>query len=95
MPSGLFIYQLEAGGAAERAGLEVGDVITSVNGIALTDENSLNDILATLHGGDTVEVEVIRNRDSQNVLKISITLDSITDTNTNLPTEAGEESTAA
>lgn len=95
VPSGLFIYQLEAGGAAERAGLEVGDVITSVNGIALTDENSLNDILATLHGGDTVEVEVIRNRDSQNVLKISITLDSITDTNTNLPTEAGEESTAA
>ena len=87
VPSGLFIYQLEAGGAAERAGLEIGDVITSVNGIALTDENSLNDILATLQGGDTVEVEVIRNRDSQNVMTISITLDSVSDTNTNLPTE--------
>lgn len=87
VPSGLFIYQLEAGGAAERAGLEIGDVITSVNGIALTDENSLNDILATLQGGETIEVEVIRDRDSQNVMTISITLDSVSDTNTNLPTE--------
>ncbi len=95
VPSGLFIYQLESGGAAERAGLEMGDVITSINGIALTDENSINDILAALNGGDTVEVEVIRNRDVQNVLTIQVTLDSVSDTNTNLPTQAEENDAAA
>ena len=57
VPGGLFIYKLTSGGAAEKAGLRVGDVITSVNGIALTDENSLDDILAVLSGGDTVDVE--------------------------------------
>lgn len=94
VPSGLFIYKLTSGGAAEKAGLRVGDVITSVNGIALTDENSLDDILAVLSGGDTVDVEIIRNRDARNALTVSVTLDGISDASTDLPTKADSSAAA-
>lgn len=94
VPSGLFIYKLTQGGAAEKAGLRVGDVITSVNGIALTDENSLDDILAVLSGGDTVDVEIIRNRDARNAMTVSVTLDGISDASTDLPTKADSSAAA-
>lgn len=94
VPGGLFIYKLTSGGAAEKAGLRVGDVITSVNGIALTDENSLDDILAVLSGGDTVDVEIIRNRDARNVMTVSVTLDGISDASTDLPTKADSSAAA-
>ncbi len=88
VPSGLFVYQLEDGGAAEKAGIRPGDVIVSVGGVKLTDENSLSDILASLNPGDSVEIEVIRNRDAANVLTLTAVLDGVSDTNTYLPTQA-------
>ncbi len=88
VPAGLFVYQLEDGGAAEKAGIRPGDVIVSVGGVQLTDENSLSDILASLNPGDSVEIEVIRNRDAANVLTLTAVLDGVSDTNTYLPTQA-------
>lgn len=88
VPSGLFVYQLEDGGAAEKAGIRPGDVIVSVGGVKLTDENSLSDILASLKPRDSVEIEVIRNRDAANVLTLTAVLDGVSDTNTYLPTQA-------
>ena len=44
--------------------------------------------LAVLSGGDTVDVEIIRNRDARNVLTVSVTLDGISDASTDLPTKA-------
>lgn len=92
VPSGLFVYQLEDGGAAEKAGIRPGDVIVSVGGVKLTDENSLSDILASLNPGDSVEIEVIRNRDAANVLTLTAVLDGVSDTNTYLPTQADSAS---
>ena len=92
VPAGLFVYQLEEGGAAEKAGIRPGDVIVSVGGVQLTDENSLSDILASLNPGDSVEIEVIRNRDAANVLTLTAVLDGVSDTNTYLPTQADSAS---
>ena len=88
----MFVYQLEDGGAAEKAGIRPGDVIVSVGGVQLTDENSLSDILASLNPGDSVEIEVIRNRDAANVLTLTAVLDGVSDTNTYLPTQADSAS---
>ena len=86
--SGLFVYTLTEGGAAEEAGIERGDIIISVNGTALTDEASLENILADLKPGDVVKVEVVRNRDPKNVVTVDVTLDGILDAGSKLPSQA-------
>ncbi|MDE1467507.1 Do family serine endopeptidase [Aurantiacibacter sp. D1-12] len=47
--------------AAERAGLEVGDVVLSVNGETITPENSLSRIVAFIEPGTTVPITYIRD----------------------------------
>ena len=84
----MFVYTLTEGGAAEKAGIERGDIIISVNGTALTDEASLENILADLKPGDVVKVEVVRNRDPKNVVTVDVTLDGVLDAGSKLPSQA-------
>ena len=59
--TGVYIVSVVSGGGAEKAGLEVGDCILSVDG-SLVEETS--DVTSALDGksvGDTVEVQVIRD----------------------------------
>ncbi|MES2699008.1 MAG: Do family serine endopeptidase [Pseudomonadota bacterium] len=59
--SGEFIQGVQPGEAAEQAGLAAGDVVTSVNGLAITRERSLSYIVANLAPGTRVPVEYIRD----------------------------------
>jgi uncharacterized protein YndB with AHSA1/START domain len=52
---------LEDGGAAE-AGLQKGDVITSIGGMAVSDEDSLTTTLSRYRGGDRAQVRYVRGR---------------------------------
>ena len=86
IPSGLFIYKVTDGGAADRAGIRSGDIIISINGVRLDDADKYDDIMAVLEPGQTVDVEVIRDRDDKHPIVISVVLDGVADSNTNLPT---------
>ena len=96
MTTGLYVYSVTEGGAAEAAGIMRGDIITSVNGQKLTDASSLEKILNDLSGGDTVTVEYVHGR-NMSAHTATVTLDSVTDENTFLPKgpEAIEGGTAA
>jgi S1-C subfamily serine protease len=56
---GLVIGAVVPGGPAESAGLEAGDVITSVDGRAVTSPSSLTSYLLTKKPGDTVAIGFI------------------------------------
>ncbi len=84
MTTGLYVYSVTEGGAAEAAGIMRGDIITAVNGQKLTDASSLETILNGLSGGDTVTVEYVHGR-TLSPRTAMVTLDSVTDENTYLP----------
>jgi putative serine protease PepD len=64
-PAGAAIVSLAANGAAAKAGLRVGDVITKVATTQITTVQSLTDTLATLKPGQKVRVEFGRNAEAK------------------------------
>jgi Do/DeqQ family serine protease len=59
--SGALVSGVEPNGAASRAGLEQGDVITAFNGEKVADSNALRNRIAATKPGSSVELEVVRN----------------------------------
>ena len=57
--SGALIDNVLCGSAAATGGLSAGDVITAVNGQAVTSPGSLTTIMAKYHGGDKVSVSYV------------------------------------
>ena len=57
--SGALIDNVLCGSAAATAGLSAGDVITAVNGQAVTSPGSLTTIMSKYHGGDKVSVSYV------------------------------------
>jgi putative serine protease PepD len=64
---GALISEVSAGGAAEAAGLEAGDVVTSFNGVPITDQTDLTAQVRALPGGATAEVTFTRDGESQTI----------------------------
>ncbi len=61
IPVGVRVQSVESGSAADLAGVEVGDLITSLDGLPLT---SIDLLISTLYGfevGSTVQIEVERD----------------------------------
>ncbi len=64
IPVGVRVQSVESGSAADLAGVEVGDLITSLDGLPLT---SIDLLISTLYGfevGTTVQLEVERDGDA-------------------------------
>ena len=51
---------VEAGGAAERAGLEAGDILVGIGDTAVADHEKLVNILSEHGAGTKVDVQVLR-----------------------------------
>mgnify|MGYP000981081678 CR=1 FL=1 len=60
-PDGALVAQVAQGSAAAAAGLKAGDVITHVNGDALTRSGSLSSVIGMAKPGDTVKLGVWRD----------------------------------
>jgi S1-C subfamily serine protease len=58
--TGLLLVSVEPGSAAEKAGLEVGDILTGLGGAPVRDHEELVGLLSERGAGAKVEVEVIR-----------------------------------
>src|SRR5215471_11167072 len=60
-PGGVIVSSVENGGAADRAGLKQGDVITAFNGQPVHDMNTLRNRVASSGPGSTADVTVVRD----------------------------------
>jgi S1-C subfamily serine protease len=64
---GVGVAQVQAGSAADRAGLRKGDVITSFNGVEITDPNVFRNLVASTAPGTDVSLTVIRDGREQQI----------------------------
>jgi len=62
---GALVNSLTAGGAAEKAGLRRGDIITAINGAAVRDSNGLRNEVGQMLPGSEVKVTVLRDAKEQ------------------------------
>ena len=65
MPNGVYVAEVSEGGAAQKAGIQVGDIITSVNNIEVTTIESLQEKVNSYRKGTKVEVIVQRSNNGQ------------------------------
>jgi membrane-associated protease RseP (regulator of RpoE activity) len=61
---GCLVNGVQAGSAAERAGLQPGDVITHFEGKAVDDFDSLTKLISEKSGGDTIKVDIRRDNET-------------------------------
>lgn len=61
LPAGAFVTAVTSGSGADRAGVEVGDVITAVDGQGLIEQRGLLKIIASHKIGDVVTLTINRN----------------------------------
>ena len=58
---GVYIYDIESNTGADKAGLEVGDIIIRINNVKVSTMSDLLGYLKTKRPGDDIEVTIIRN----------------------------------
>ena len=75
---GAYIYSVEEGGAADRAGLRAGDIITKIDDIAIGELGDITAALKSYTAGDTVTITYYRNNQEQTA---QLTLDSVPEEN--------------
>src|SRR5262245_48501593 len=63
--SGALVNSVQPGSPADKAGIRRGDVITSVNGAAVKDSNSLRNNVAQMAPGSTAKMTVVRDGKEQ------------------------------
>jgi serine protease Do len=61
IPGGLYISAVAKGSDAEKQGVKKGDILTAVNGTAVTTTDDVNDIKNSLKVGDTIKLTVWRD----------------------------------
>ena len=64
---GVGVAQVTPGSAADRAGLRKGDVITSFNGVEMTDPNVFRNLVASTAPGTDVTLTIIRDGREQQI----------------------------
>jgi serine protease Do len=75
MPVGVFVKEVVAGGAAEKAGLKDGDIITAVNDMEITAITQLRDYVTSFRVGTKVKVTYMRDsEDGYKESTITVTL---------------------
>ena len=63
LPEGIYVESVEENSSAEKAGLQVTDIITKIEGQSVKSVSELNKIKYTYNIGDTVKLTVYRNNE--------------------------------
>ena len=66
-PRGALVAGVVQGSAAEHAGIKTGDIITSLNGVAMKSSGELRNAIGMLHVGDKVETRAAARRQAAQV----------------------------
>ena len=74
---GVFVCSVEPGSAAEKAGLQMGDVITKIGDTAISDMNDLNAAKKSYRAGDTVTLTIYRAGGTK---EVELTFDAVPQT---------------
>lgn len=75
MPTGVYIYDVAKGGAAEKGGMQKGDIITAINGNAVTNMEAVKQKVNNTRVGTEISVTVMRNENGEYVEKeLKVTL---------------------
>lgn len=64
---GEFVQSVQSDGAAERAGIRAGDVVTAINGQAVTSEQTLSFLVANIAPGTRIPIDLIRDGETMRV----------------------------
>lgn len=72
MVQGAYVYSIESGSCADIAGLKVGDIITELDGTAITTSDELKAAVKQHSAGETVNMKVYRSGET---LTLSLTFD--------------------
>ena len=87
IPAGAAVEAVESGSCAEKAGIQVGDVITSFDGKTIASGDELVTAVKTKRAGDSVNVTLTRQGES---VTLTVTLDEKTSAAVEAPTEEQE-----
>lgn len=61
LPEGAYIESVESGSPAESAGIQEGDIITTIDGNKINEDNQLADVIASKKVGDQIRITVWRD----------------------------------
>jgi serine protease Do len=61
-PQGVFVQEVNTGGAGEAAGVKAGDIILRVDGKEVNTSNQLQTLVASKYPGDVVTLSILRNK---------------------------------
>ena len=71
-PAGVGVVSVTPGGAAAKAGIQAGSVITSVNGTRTPSTEALSDVLAGLRPGQQVKVDLVNPSGGQQSVTVTL-----------------------
>ncbi|MCR5791859.1 MAG: trypsin-like peptidase domain-containing protein [Lachnospiraceae bacterium] len=75
MPTGVYVFEVAKGGAAEEAGILTGDIIVGINDMEVTTIESIQEKVNNTKAGTKINVTVMRNENGSYVeKKLSVTL---------------------
>ena len=84
---GAYVESVEEGSCAEKAGLQVGDIITAIDDTVVTTHSALIATKATYRAGDTVTLKIVRNHQP---MELQVTFDE--EPPTGIPTQQPQQS---
>ncbi len=67
VPSGVLVQEISENSGAEDAGIQIGDIITAINGTEIASIAELNEIKNELSPGDSIKLTVYRDGQTTNV----------------------------
>lgn len=88
LPEGIYVETVEEGSSAEKAGLQVSDIITKIEGQEVKSVSELNKIKYTYNIGDTVKLTVYR---SGQEIEVPVVLSEQPETTTETTTVTQEQ----
>lgn len=85
VPQGFIVRSVEEGSAADKAGIQVGDIVIGINDTTITSISEFNGIKSKFKAGDKITITLYRNGNKKNV---EATLDEDTSTATSNETQS-------